>query len=66
MDIDFDLSSLPPDASSEKSLILRLQRAWITERAAPEILPYGTRLLDTISTRLKEQVRPQRRQVNLT
>ena len=66
MDIDFDLSSLPPDASSEESLILRLQRAWITERAAPEILPYETRLLDTISTRLKEQVQLQRTQLNLT
>ena len=39
------------------SSIERLQRAWISERTSPEILPYESRLLETISTRLKEQVR---------
>ena len=64
MDLDMDdLSTLPLDVSSrgrrddeESSLIQRLQRAWISERCAPDILPYETRLIDAISTRLREQV----------
>lgn len=55
MDIDFDLSS-SAEPKEDVSLISRLQRAWISERSAPDILPYETRLLETISTRLKEQV----------
>src|ERR1700733_11667073 len=57
MDIDFAFSSYGA-AEEETSSITRLQRAWITERAAPDILPYETRLLETISFRLKDQVPP--------
>jgi hypothetical protein len=57
MDIDFDdFTSYSTDTSSV-ALIPNLQKAWISERSAPDILPYETRLLETISTRLKEQVR---------
>jgi hypothetical protein len=55
MDIDFDLSP-SGEAEEDISLISRLQRAWISERSAPDVLPYESRLLETISTRLKEQV----------
>jgi GINS complex subunit 4 len=55
MDIDFDLSSFS-QSREETSSIHRLQRAWISERSAPDILPYESRLLESISTRLKEQV----------
>ena len=55
MDIDFDLSSFG-EPRKEVSSINKLQRAWISERAAPDILPYESRLLETISIRLKEQV----------
>jgi hypothetical protein len=55
MDIDFDFSSYGAQ-EEETSSITRLQRAWITERAAPDILPYETRLLETVSFRLKDQV----------
>ena len=55
MDIDFDLSSFG-ESRKEVSSINRLQHAWISERAAPDILPYESRLLEKISTRLKEQV----------
>ena len=59
MDIDFDLPSFG-ESRKEVSSINRLQRAWISERAAPDILPYESRLLETISTRLKEQVIPRK------
>lgn len=55
MDMDFDLSSFE-ESRKEVSSINRLQRAWISERAAPDILPYESRLLEKISTRLREQV----------
>ena len=55
MDIDFDFSSFG-QSREETSSIHRLQRAWISERSAPDILPYESRLLESISTRLKEQV----------
>jgi GINS complex subunit 4 len=55
MDIDFDLPSFEGESQGETSSVHRLQRAWIAERAAPDILPYESRLLETISTRLKEQ-----------
>jgi hypothetical protein len=59
MDIDLDdFSSYGGSSASSASLIQQLQKAWISERAAPDILPYETRLLETISTRLKEQVIP--------
>jgi len=62
MDLDLDdFSTLPLDGTSSTnkengSSLHRLQRAWISERCAPDILPYETRLIDTISTRLREQV----------
>jgi len=55
MDFDFDFSSSNKEGE-ELQPILQLQRAWVAERAAPDILPYETQLLETISTRLKEQV----------
>ena len=56
MDIDFDLSSFGESKKKEDSSINELQRAWISERSAPDILPYESRLVETISTRLKQQV----------
>ena len=62
MDLDSDdFSTLPLDGPSSTnkengSSLHRLQRAWISERCAPDILPYETRLIDTVSTRLREQV----------
>jgi hypothetical protein len=59
MDIDLDdFSSYGGPSASSASLIQQLQKAWVSERAAPDILPYETRLLETISTRLREQVLP--------
>lgn len=55
MDVDFDLPSFG-DSVANASFIQRLQRAWISERSAPDILPYEDLLLDAISKRLKEQV----------
>lgn len=57
MDIDFDFS-LYSQSREEASSIQRLQRAWISERSAPDILPYESRLVESISTRLREQVPP--------
>jgi hypothetical protein len=54
MDFDFDFSSYGREEEAQP--ILSLQRAWVAERAAPDILPYESQLLETISTRLKEQV----------
>ena len=56
MDIDFDDFSSYANDSSSPLLIPHLQKSWISERSAPDILPYETRLLESISTRLKEQV----------
>ena len=56
MDIDFDDFSSYGNDPSSPLLIPHLQKSWISERSAPDILPYETRLLETISTRLKEQV----------
>ena len=55
IDDDFNFSSFN-DSSDDTSAILKLQKAWVAERSAPDILPYESRLLETISTRLKEQV----------
>ena len=57
MDINVDFSSFE-DSKAEESIIARLQRAWILERAAPDILPHETRLLETVSARLKDQAIP--------
>jgi hypothetical protein len=60
IDLDDDLATLPLDRPSvdtdDGSTIEQLQQAWISERCSPDILPHETRLIDAISTRLREQV----------
>lgn len=62
MDLDLDdddLATLPfdrPSTDADKGSIEQLQQAWISERCVPDILPHETRLIDAISTRLREQV----------
>jgi len=34
----------------------QLTRAWVSERAAPELLPYPTDLMDRVMARIREQV----------
>jgi hypothetical protein len=60
MDMDMDLN-LRPSPTLPPSLISSLQTAWITERTAPDLLPYETRLVDLLSSRLKQQVPPRRK-----
>ena len=64
LDDDFTFSFLKDSSSNDASAIIRLQKAWVAERSAPDILPYESRLLETISTRLKQQVRPLEKSTN--
>jgi len=43
--------------ASEMQLDLRLlTQAWISERVAPELLPYPTHLMERVTQRIREQV----------
>jgi hypothetical protein len=55
--MDTDMNFDPcPSPTLPPSLISSLQTAWITERTAPD-LAYDTRLVDVLSSRLKQQRR---------
>lgn len=61
MSSDFDLDGLIQDAVRPESgrpdvMIEALTQAWVSERTAPEILPYNEGLIDSASTRLRSQI----------
>jgi len=47
--------STPSIPSAQLDLQL-LTRAWVSERSAPELLPYPTDLIDRVMARIREQV----------
>lgn len=49
-------SSYSSGSSTRDSDLVSLQRIWIAERTAPEILPFDEALIDRIMGRLREQV----------
>lgn len=50
-------SSYSSGSSTRDSDLVSLQRIWIAERTAPEILPFDEALIDRIMGRLREQIR---------
>ena len=57
MEIDDILESLEDDVlHSEDKDLKALTRAWVTERSAPEVLPWPTELMDRVLTGIHEQV----------
>ena len=58
MDISDILAEVDIDAVPQSTRDLQeLTRAWVTERSAPEILPWPSVLIDRLLERLKRQVR---------
>lgn len=58
---DFDLddlieSAVNPASDTLASSVTALTQAWVSERIAPEILPYNQALVDTINTKLRKQI----------
>lgn len=58
---DFDLNNLIESAvnPSKEPLtndVFALTQAWVSERIAPEILPYSQALMDSVSTKLRTQI----------
>jgi hypothetical protein len=49
-------SSYSSSSNTRDSDLISLQRIWIAERTAPEILPFDEALIDRIMGRLREQV----------
>lgn len=48
----------PADDNTEKQQDLELlTKAWVSERVAPELLPYPAELMDRVMNRLRRQVR---------
>jgi GINS complex subunit 4 len=62
MDIDDILADIDaPHASAPSSAALdvqRLTRAWVSERAAPELLEWPGELMEHVMERVAKQVRP--------
>lgn len=57
MDIDDILADVSRDAEPQESRDLQeLTRAWVTERVAPEILPYPESLMERVLERIRRQV----------
>jgi GINS complex subunit 4 len=60
MDIDDILASVDqgPSSASHSPFqdVQELTRFWVAERAAPEILPWSTELMDRMMERVKKQV----------
>lgn len=57
MDIDDILAEVSGDAIPQETLDLQsLTRAWVTERSAPEILPYPEALMSRILERVRQQI----------
>ena len=58
MDIDDILAEVDHDGLPEETRDLQeLTRAWVTERSAPEILPWPTSLMERVLDRIRRQVR---------
>ena len=59
MDIDDILASVSTDTHTSQRLtdLQALTRAWVTERCAPELLPYPGELIDRVMERIRLQVR---------
>ena len=58
MDIDDILAEVDGDAIPPETRDLQeLTRAWVTERSAPEILPWPEALMDRVLARIRKQVR---------
>ncbi|KAF2101604.1 GINS complex, Sld5 component [Rhizodiscina lignyota] len=57
MDIDDILADIDREALPQESLDLQeLTRAWVTERVAPELLPYPDALMERVSARIRRQI----------
>ena len=57
MDIEDILADVDGDAVPQETRDLQeLTRAWVTERSAPEILPWPESLMERIMDRIRQQV----------
>ena len=57
MDIDDILAEVDGQIIPREALDLQeLTRAWVTERSAPEILPWPDALMDRVLERIRKQV----------
>ena len=57
MDIDDILAEIDQDVLPQEVRDLHaLTRAWVTERSAPEILPWPAPLMDRVMERVRQQV----------
>ncbi|KAF2195425.1 GINS complex, Sld5 component [Zopfia rhizophila CBS 207.26] len=57
MDIDDILAEVTADAVPQETCDLQeLTRAWVTERVAPEILPYPDALMERVLERIRKQI----------
>lgn len=58
MDIDDVLAEVGADSIPREQVDLQdLTRAWVTERVAPELLPYPEALMERALERIRKQVR---------
>ena len=58
MDIDDILAEIDSDSVPQETRDLQeLTRAWIAERAAPELLPWPESLMERTVDRIRQQVR---------
>ena len=61
MDIDDILADLSNDSLPQETRDLQdLTRAWVAERAAPELLPWPESLMERMMDRIRQQVRKSR------
>lgn len=59
MNIDDILAEVDHNGLPQESRDLQeLTRAWVTERSAPEILPWPMSLMERVLDRTRRQVRP--------
>lgn len=57
MDIDGILAELDQDGLPQETRDLHeLSRAWVTERSAPELLPWPASLMERVLDRIRRQV----------
>ena len=57
MDIDDILAEIDSDGEPPETRDLReLTRLWVTERSAPEILPWPKELMERVGERIRRQV----------
>lgn len=67
MNIDDILAEAGADAIIQQSQDLQdLSRAWVTERSAPEILPWPNSLMERVLERIHKQVKIQLALANLS